>query len=107
MGVACGKSGFATIPDETLQPLAPSAVAVVAQSGALCASINRAVNELGLQIAYFASCGGQIGCTVADFIDYFATEPQLRVILCYVEAVADAESFFAAAQRARSNGKTV
>jgi acyl-CoA synthetase (NDP forming) len=107
MGVACGKSGFASIPDETLQPLAPSPIAVVAQSGALCAAINRAVNELGLKIAYFASCGGQIGCTVADFIDYFALESELRVILCYVEAIPDAERFFDAARRARANGKTV
>ncbi len=78
MGVACGKSGFCTIPDETLQELAPSPVAVVAQSGAICASINRAINELGLKVGYFASCGGQIGCTVGDFIDYFADQPELK-----------------------------
>jgi acetyltransferase len=107
MGLANGKSGFSTIPDETLQPLAPSAVAVAAQSGALCASINRAVNELGLKISYFASCGGQIGCKVSEFIDYFADQPDLRVILCYIEAVPDAERFLAAARRARANGKTV
>jgi acetyltransferase len=107
MGLASGKSGFSTIPDETLQPLAPSAVAVAAQSGALCASINRAVNELGLKISYFASCGGQIGCKVSEFIDYFADQPELRVILCYIEAIPDAERFLAAARRARINGKTV
>jgi acetyltransferase len=107
MGLASGKSGFCTIPDETLQPLAPGPIAVAAQSGALCASINRAVNELGLRIAYFASCGGQIGCKVSDFIDYFADQPELRVILCYIEAIPDAQRFLAAARRARANGKTV
>src|SRR5206468_11747061 len=43
MGVACGQSHFCSIPDETLQALAESPVAVVAQSGAICASINRAI----------------------------------------------------------------
>src|SRR5262249_19701083 len=100
MGVACGQSNFCSIPDETLQELEPSAVAVVAQSGAICASINRAINELGLKVAYFASSGGQIGCTISDFIDYFAVQPELKVILCYIEGIPDAPHFLAAARRA-------
>ena len=107
MGVACGRSRFATIPDETLQELGPSPVAVISQSGALCASINRAVNDLDLKVGYLISCGNQIGRTVADFIDYFADDAELRVLLCYIEAVADAGRFLDAARRARDNGKTV
>lgn len=107
MGAACGKSSFCSIPDETLQELAESPIAVVAQSGAICASLNRAINELGLKVGYFASCGGQIGCKVSDFIDYFAVQPELRVILCYIEGVPDAARFLAAARRAHANGKTV
>ena len=107
MGAACGEARFATIPDETLQDLAPSPVAIVVQSGALCASINRAVNDLGLKVAYLASCGSQMGCTISDFIDYFADRPELRVILCYIEAVPDAAHFLDAARRARQNGKVI
>jgi len=107
MGVACGPSGFCSIPDETLQELAPSPIAVAAQSGAICASINRALNELGLKVSYFASCGGQFDCKVSDFIDYFAVQPELRVVLCYIEGIPDAAHFFAAARHARQNGKTV
>jgi acyl-CoA synthetase (NDP forming) len=107
MGVACGKSNFCSIPDETLQELAESPVAIAAQSGAICASLNRAINELGLKVGYFASCGGQIGCTVGDFVDYFAVQPELKVILCYIEGVPDAAHFLAAARRAHANGKTV
>jgi acetate---CoA ligase (ADP-forming) len=107
MGVACGASRFATIPDETLQALAPSPVAVVMQSGAMCASINRAINDRGLKVAYLASCGSQIGCKVSDFIAYYAEQPELRVILCYIEAVPDAARFLKAARRARQNGKIV
>jgi acyl-CoA synthetase (NDP forming) len=107
MGVACGKSNFCSIPDETLQELQESPVAVVAQSGAICASLNRSINELSLKVGYFASCGGQIGCTVSDFIDYFAVQPELKVILCYIEGIPDAPRFLAAARRAHANGKTV
>jgi acetyltransferase len=107
MGVAGGKSGFCSIPDETLQELAESPVAIVAQSGAICASLNRSINELALKVSYFASCGGQIGCKISDFVDYFAFQPELKVILCYIEGVPDAARFLAAARRAHENGKTV
>ena len=54
---------FATVPDESLQQLMPSPVAIVVQSGAMATSINRAINDLGLKTAYLASCGSQFGCT--------------------------------------------
>jgi acetyltransferase len=107
MGVACGASRFASVPDESLQELTPSPVAVVVQSGAMCTSINRAINDLGLKAAYLASCGSQLGCTISDFIGYFADRSELRVILCYIEGVPDAAHFLEAARRARQNGKTV
>jgi len=107
MGAACGAARFSSIPDESLQPLAPSPVAVVLQSGAMCTTINRAINDLGLQAAYLASCGSQIGNRISDFIDYYAAQPELRVIFCYIEAVPDAEHFLQAARRARASGKTV
>jgi acetate---CoA ligase (ADP-forming) len=107
MGVACGAANFATIPDESLQRPMPSPVAIAVQSGAMATVINRAVNDLGLQTAYLASCGSQLGCRISDFIDYFATLPELRVILCYIEGVPDAQHFLEAARRARANGKAV
>jgi acetate---CoA ligase (ADP-forming) len=107
MGVACGAANFATIPDESLQRPMPSPVAIAVQSGAMATVINRAVNDLGLQTAYLASCGSQLGCKISDFIDYFATLPELRVILCYIEGVPDAGHFLEAARRARANGKAV
>ncbi|MPZ37956.1 MAG: hypothetical protein GEU95_07805 [Rhizobiales bacterium] len=107
MGVACGAANFSTVPDESLQPLMPGPVAIAVQSGAMATVINRAVNDLGLQPAFLASCGSQIGCKISDFIDYFATVPELRVILCYIEGVPDTERFLEAARRARANGKAI
>ena len=107
MGVACGAANFATVPDESLQQPMPGPVAIAVQSGAMATVINRAINDLGLKTAYLASCGSQLGCRISDFIDYFATLPELRVILCYIEGVPDAEHFLEAARRARANGKAV
>jgi acetyltransferase len=107
MGVACGAARFSTVPDESLQQPAPSPVAILVQSGAMCTVINRAINDLALKTAYIASCGSQIGCTIADFIDYFADQPELRVVLCYIEGVPDPAHFLEAARRARLNGKTI
>jgi acetyltransferase len=95
------------VPDESLQKPMPSAVAIAVQSGAMATVINRAINDLGLKTAYLASCGSQLGCRISDFIDYFATVPGLRVILCYIEGVPDAAHFLEAARRARANGKAV
>jgi acyl-CoA synthetase (NDP forming) len=107
MGVACGAANFSTVPDESLQQPMPSPVAIAVQSGAMATVINRAINDLGLKTGYLASCGSQLGCRISDFIDYFATVPELRVILCYIEGVPDAVHFLEAARRAHANGKTI
>ena len=107
MGVACGAANFSTVPDESLQRPMPSPVAIAVQSGAMATVINRAINDLGLKTAYLASCGSQLGCRISDFIDYFATVPELRVILCYIEGVPDTAHFLEAVRRARANGKAV
>ncbi|MBX9775560.1 MAG: acetate--CoA ligase family protein [Xanthobacteraceae bacterium] len=107
MGAACGAANFSTVPDESLQRPMPSPVAIAVQSGAMATVINRAINDLGLKTGYLASCGSQLGCRISDFIDYFATVPELRVILCYIEGVPDAAHFLEAARRARANGKTI
>ena len=107
MGVACGTANFSTVPDESLQKPMPSPVAIAVQSGAMATVINRAINDLGLKTGYLASCGSQLGCRISDFIDYFATIPELRVILCYIEGVPDPAHFLEAARRARASGKTI
>jgi acetyltransferase len=105
MGLASGTSRFSTVPDESLQELAPGAAAVITQSGALCTAINRAINDVGIKLAYLISCGNQTVCTMADYVDYLADDPLLKVILCYVEGLPDAQRFFAATARAHAHGK--
>jgi acyl-CoA synthetase (NDP forming) len=107
MGLAVGQSRLSTIPDEQLSALKPGPVAVLTQSGMLAQTLSRGVESTGHSLAYLISCGNQIGLTFADYIDRLAEDDDLRVIACYAEAVPDAERFFAAAGKAKRNGKTI
>ncbi len=107
MGIASGHSSLVTIADENLEILGPGQIAVIAQSGLLCASFARALTDRDLSVAYLISCGNQIGLTIADYVGYFAADPLLKVVIVYIEALPDAAAFFAAARAARAAGKTV
>ena len=105
MGLAVGGSGLCTFPDEQLEPMSSGELAVLTQSGMLGQTFCRGLVDAGLSISCLISCGNQIGLTFPDYIDHLAENPMLRVIVCYIESVADAASFFASAERARLRGK--
>ena len=107
MGLAVGASNFSTVPDEQHAKLQPGPVAAMTQSGMLAQTVGRGLMDAGLQLSHLLSCGNQTGLSIADFIDYLADDPLLRVIVCYIEAVPDAQKFLSAARKARDNGKTV
>ena len=107
MGVASGRSKLVTIADEALEELGPGPVAVVTQSGMLCATFTRALSDRGLRVAYLISCGNQTGLTFGDYIAFLSDDPELRVILCYIESIHDAPRFLASARKAREKGKSV
>ena len=107
MGIACGRSGFVTIADETLQPLGRGPVAVLTQSGMLTSTINRALNDRGLGVSHIVSCGNQTGLTFADYLDAIADDSDVRVVLCYVEMIRDAPRFLDACRKAAKQGQSV
>lgn len=107
MGLAVGRSKFCTFPDEQIEPLVAGRVAALTQSGMLAQTFSRGLVDAGLTLAYLISCGNQTGLTFADYIDYLADDPDLRVITCYIESVVDARRFLAAADKARRNGKSI
>lgn len=107
MGLAVGRSKFCTFPDEQIEPLVAGSVAALTQSGMLAQTFSRGLVDAGLSLAYLISCGNQTGLTFADYIDYLADDPDLRVIACYIESVIDGRKFLAAAAKARRNGKSI
>jgi acyl-CoA synthetase (NDP forming) len=82
-------------------------VALVGQSGGVMIFVNQALEERGMAARYLITSGNEAGLKVADYIAFFAHEDALKVILVYVEAIADIGEFVAACKHARAMGKSV
>ena len=100
-------AGFFSLPDDRPHLFKPGPVAVIGQSGGIVMAIKRTLEERGINTGAMVTSGNEDGLTTADYIAYFAEQPEIRVIVCYLEAVRDAAAFLAACRRARDAGKPV
>jgi acyl-CoA synthetase (NDP forming) len=107
MGNVCGKSRLVTLTEDRPLALHAGPVALAGQSGGVVIHLNRALEERGIAVEYLITSGNETGLTVADYIAFFAGEPELKVIGIYVEAIADIVSFKAACRMARAAGKSI
>jgi acetyltransferase len=98
---------FMTMPDDRLQRVSPGPVAIIGQSGGLAMAIKRTLEERGVDTGIVITSGNESGLTTADYIAYFASRPEIKVIVSYLESVHDAPSFLAACRTARVRGKPV
>jgi acyl-CoA synthetase (NDP forming) len=107
MGNVCAKSSLVTLTED--RPLAVRAgpVALVGQSGGMMIFINAALEERGIFAEYLITSGNEAGLSVPDYVAFFSGEPELKVIIIYVEAIADPEKFAAACGLARAAGKAI
>jgi acetyltransferase len=107
MGNICAKSHFVTLTEDRPLSLRKGPVALVGQSGGVMIFINSALEERGIAAEYLITSGNEAGLSVADYIAFFADQPELKVVIVYVEAVKDVEKFGAACRAARAAGKHV
>ncbi len=107
MGNVCAKSRLVTLTEDRPLSLHEGPVALVGQSGGVVIHINRALEERGIPVEYLITSGNETGLTVADYIAFFAGEPELGVIIIYVEAIADIARFSRACKIARAAGKSI
>ena len=107
MGNICSKASFVTLTEDRPLKLNQGPVALVGQSGGVMIFINGALEERGIRAEYLITSGNEAGLSVADYISFFATQPELKVILVYIEALKDVERFKAACRLARDAGKYV
>jgi acetyltransferase len=98
---------FMTMPDDRVQRVAAGPVAIIGQSGGLAMAIKRTLEERGIDTGVVITSGNESGLTTGDYIAYFATQPEIKVIVSYLESVHDAPSFLAACRTARAMGKPV
>ena len=68
---------------------------------------NQALQERGIFPEYLITSGNEAGLSVADYIAFFADQPELEVIIIYVEAISQLAKFKAACRMARAAGKSI
>ncbi|MFE9398524.1 acetate--CoA ligase family protein [Streptomyces flavidovirens] len=82
------------------------AIALITQSGHQGRPVH-ALQELGIRLSHWAPTGNEADLETADFISYFAQQPEVGAIACYVEGLKDGRSFLLAADRAARAGVPV
>jgi len=86
--------------------LRPGPLGIATQGGGLGRNLMQAM-ERGIGVALWSSSGNEADLQVADFIDYMADAPDIKVILTLVEGIKDGAKFVAALQKAARNGKPI
>ena len=110
----CGPNnlGFVSNPDRVVAWPTPIAdiddnarVALITQSGSAGIAISQDPRRLGL--AYMVSTGNEANVNAADYLDYFAGNERVDVILVYLETLREPDKFARAAEKAIAAGKRI
>jgi acetyltransferase len=72
---------------------------VASQSGNLCSALLNYAVLTGIGVSKAISCGNSAQTTIADYLDYFAVDPDTAVALAYLEGVGDGRTFLDALRR--------
>lgn len=74
-------------------------IAFISQSGALCSSVLDYAKEFNLGFSKFLSIGNKALVDEIELLNYFAEDPQTKVIAMYVEQLEDADRFIETAKK--------
>ena len=66
-------------------------VAVVSQSGGCSFTLLNRAWRIGIGIGHVAVAGNELDVSIAEFLEYYLMQPEVRSAACYMEAVRDAE----------------
>jgi acetyltransferase len=107
MGNICAKTRLVTLSEDRPLLLREGPIALVGQSGGMMIFLNAALEERGMNAEYLITSGNEAGLGIPDYIAFFSDQPELKVIMVYIEAIADIEKFKAACRMARAAGKAI
>ena len=111
-GIAvCGPncSGFIYFPERVTATFSvgidsgfpePGPAAFVSQSGALSSYILGAAQERALGFRYWVTTGNECVLSFTDYLQHFLEDPEVRLVLGYMEDARDGRAFQTAARRA-------
>ncbi|GHC60833.1 acetate--CoA ligase family protein [Streptomyces flavofungini] len=114
LAAAVGRSGMRLLgPNTNLNAferfrddLEGPAIALITQSGHQGRPVFT-LQELGVRLSHWAPTGNEADLETADFLSYFAEQPEVGAIACYVEGLKDGRAFLLAADRAARRGVPV
>lgn len=86
--------------------LRPGPIGIATQGGGLGRNVMQAM-ERGIGVAAWSSSGNEADLQVADFIDYMAEAPDIKVIVALIEGFKDGQRFVDAARKAARLGKPI
>jgi acetyltransferase len=78
----------------------PGSIALIAQSGAVAATMVDWADARGIGFSHVITLGDMIDVDFADTLDYLAADPATRAILLYIEGVTHPRKFMSAARAA-------
>jgi acetyltransferase len=97
-----GQGVISTVRSMCAQIVAPyppaGRISVTSQSGNLLSSFLNYAVLTGIGISKAISAGNSAQLGLADYLDYFAADPETAVALCYLEGVPDGRRFAEAAR---------
>lgn len=82
-------------------------VGVVAQSGATAASLIMRLQAAGLGVRMSASAGNEIDLGLADYMSVMLQDPEVKMVVSFVEAVRKPQDFYRVAQLAADLDKPI
>jgi len=88
-----------------IDPGTPGAVGLVVQSGAVGGMLGTLLRERGVGFSYWISAGNEADLGVPECIEFFARDPETRIIGAYVESIRDGRRLLAAVTAARAAGR--
>lgn len=80
-------------------PIHPGPLAFVTQGGNVGGSIVRSAIQRGIGFYRYVSCGSTADIQVEDYIEYFGEDPEVKVILAYIEGLRDGRGFIEKAKK--------
>ncbi|WP_339715235.1 CoA-binding protein, partial [uncultured Sneathiella sp.] len=96
---------FSNAPGALLLP--PGPIGIVSQSGAYGAHVFAVSQLRGVGANYWVTTGNESDVDVAEVIEYYAQNPEVKVILAYAEGMKNADRVCSALEKARDAEKPV
>ena len=99
MGLYNPRAKLNTILTEAYLTSDPGSIAFIGQSGNVSENFISRGYELGLRYSKVVSIGNQSDLTIEDLLEYFAADPETKVIGCYIEGIKRGREFLQVAKQ--------